>query len=203
LLVAAAIAGAAAVFFEIAYSSLLPSLVDAAFAIVVDALSYAVSFFTLLPIRVREAHLGAARTEPLEFWTEFRAGISVLRAAPVLVRIVGSTATCNLQSGPIDDGRGLPALRLPCVLHLSPVVAGTLLAVSNLGFAGALFAPRLVGRFGSGRTLVVAMTISMLSQFLARWRSSSRRCPFCSWRRSGSAPAHRSTTSPRSVCGSG
>jgi len=58
------------------------------------------------------------------------------------------------------------------VLHLSPAIVGLLLGVSNLGFAGAFFAPRIARRFGAGPTMIWSLTIGLLSQFfvpLALW----------------------------------
>jgi Na+/melibiose symporter-like transporter len=197
LLVVAAISGVAAVFFEVAYQSLVPAivahddleranarlqftrsiaevggmglagaliaLIGAALAIVIDAASYLLSFVSLLAIRVRETHLAerAANREP--FIRELRKGIDVLLRSPVWIRIVGATATFNLGIG---TTLSVYLLYLYRVLHLSPAVAGALLAVSKLGFAGAIFAPRIARRFGVGRTLVVTTAVAAFSQLL-------------------------------------
>ena len=141
----------------------LVALIVAALAVAVDAFSYVVSFATLLAMRVRETHLGAPAAERGSFFRELREGVQVLLGSPLWVRIVGGTATFNLGLG---ITMSVYLLYLYRVLHLSPVVAGGLLAVSNLGFAGAFFAPRIARRFGAGRTLIVTMTIAALSQFL-------------------------------------
>lgn len=207
LVAVAASVGVASVFFEIAYQSLVPALVEpdrleianarleftrsaaqiagnglagalisllgAPAAVVVDAASYVVSVLTLAMMRVREPHrekaaartdaAGAAATERASFAGELREGIAVVLASPVMVRIAGATATSNLG---IAMMLAVGLLFFYRVLHLSPAIVGVLLAVSNLGFAGALFAPRIARRFGAGRTMLWAMAIGMLSQFL-------------------------------------
>ena len=197
LIAIAACVGVASVFFEIAYQSLVPSIVDAealeranarleltnsgaqiagnglagaliAFlgaplTIVIDAASYVVSAFTLAAMRVRETHRDRQAQRQATFGAELSEGIAVVLASPVIVRIAGATATSNLG---IAMMMAVGLLYFYRVLHLSPAVVGALLAVSNLGFAGALFAPRLARRFGAGRTMTCALTIAVLSQFL-------------------------------------
>jgi MFS family permease len=196
LLAVAACVGAASVFFEVAYQSLVPSVVEAdrleranarleftnsaaqiagnglagalislvgaPIAVVVDAVSYVVSVLTLAAVRVHETHrdAGAARRP---FLTELREGIAVVLASPAIVRIAGATATSNLG---IAMMMAVGLLYFYRVLHLSPAVVGVLFAVANLGFAGAFFAPRIARRFGAGRTMTVALSAGVLSQFL-------------------------------------
>ncbi len=196
LLAVAACVGVASVFFEVAYQSLVPSVVEpdrleranarleftnsaaqiagnglagalislvgAPLAVVVDAASYVVSVLTLAAMRVHETHRDA-RAARRPFLTELREGIAVVLAAPAIVRIAGATATSNLG---IAMMMAVGLLYFYRVLHLSPAVVGVLFAVSNLGFAGALFAPRIARRFGAGRTMVVALSAGVLSQFL-------------------------------------
>jgi len=197
LVAVAACVGVASVFFEIAYQSLVPSVVDddeleranarleftnsaarisgnglagalitfvgAPLAVVVDAVSYVVSVLTLAALRVRETHRDGGAAERAPFLADLREGIDAVFAVPAIVRIAGATATSNLGLAMLMAVQLLYAYR---VLHLSPAVVGVLLAVSNLGFAGALFAPRIARRFGVGRTLVWSAAIGLLSQFL-------------------------------------
>ena len=196
LLAVAACVGVASVFFEVAYQSLVPSVVEpdqldranarleftnsaaqiagsglagaliafvgAPLAVVVDAASYVVSVLTLAALRVRETHRdeGAAH-QP--FLTELREGIAVVLGLPAIVRIAGATATSNLG---IAMMMSVGLLYFYRVLHLSPAIVGVLFAVSNLGFVGALFAPRIARRYGAGRTMTVALSAGVLSQFL-------------------------------------
>ncbi|HEV3089523.1 MAG TPA: MFS transporter [Candidatus Elarobacter sp.] len=198
LVAVAAVVGVASVFFEIAYQSLVPSLVEpelleranarleftnsaaqiagsglagalisligAPLAVVVDACSYVVSVFALTAVRVRETHRegdAAARRAP--FARELREGIEVVLAQPAVVRIAAATATTNFAYAMVG---AVYLIFLYRTLHLSPALVGGLLAVANLGFAGALFAPRIGRRFGPGRTLVWSLGIAMSSQLL-------------------------------------
>jgi MFS family permease len=197
LVAVAACVGAASVFFEVAYQTLVPAIVEAdqleranarlefsnsfaqiagnglagalislagaPVAVIVDAASYAVSVLTLAAVRVREAHRAEHDTVRAPFVAELREGIAVVVASPALVRIAGATATSNLG---IAMMMAVGLLYFYRVLHLSPAIVGVLLAVANLGFAGALFAPRIARRFGAGRTMTWSLTIAVLSQFL-------------------------------------
>ena len=197
LLAVAACVGAASVFFEVAYQSLVPSLVEpeqleranarlefsnsfaqiagnglagaliavvgAPVAVIVDAASYAVSVLTLAAVRVRETHRAERTAERAPFVVELREGFAVVLASPAIVRIAGATATSNLG---IAMMMAVGLLYFYRVLHLSPAIVGLLFAVANLGFAGALLAPRIARRFGAGRTMTWSLTIAVLSQFL-------------------------------------
>jgi MFS family permease len=197
LVAVAACVGAASVFFEVAYQSLVPAIVEpeqleranarlefsnsfaqiagnglagalislagAPVAVIVDAASYAVSVLTLAAVRVREAHRAEHAAVRAPFVAELHEGIAVVLASPALVRIAGATATSNLG---IAMMMAVGLLYFYRVLHLSPAIVGVLFAVANLGFAGALFAPRIARRFGAGRTMTWSLTIAVLSQFL-------------------------------------
>ena len=197
LLAVAACVGIASVFFDVAYQTLVPSLVDsdeleranarlqvtesgaqiagnglagaliallgAPLAVVVDAASFGVSVLTLAALRVPQTPHAENVTARVSFLREVREGIDVVLRSPVLVRIAGATATSNLG---IAIVMAVGLLYMYRVLHLSPALVGLLLAVSNLGFAGALVAPRIARRFGAGRTMVWSLAIAVLSQFL-------------------------------------
>ena len=197
LLVVAACVGVASVFFDVAYQSLLPSVVDpddlesanarlqatdsgaqiagaglagaliaavgAPVAVIVDAASYVVSIASLLVLRVRETHQRGAGEPPAAFFASLREGVGVVFGSPVLLRIAGATATSNFGFGMTIS---VYLLFLYRTLHLSPAVAGTLMALSNIGFAGALLAPKIARRFGPGRTMIGAMSVGMASQVL-------------------------------------
>lgn len=197
LVAVAACVGVASVFFEVAYQSLVPSLVEPAdleganarlefsnsaaqiagnglagalisfsgapVAVIVDAASYVVSVLTLAALRVHEPHRAERTAERAPFAAELREGIAVVLQSPALVRIAGATATSNLG---IAMMMAVGLLYFYRVLHLTPVVVGVLFAVANLGFVGALFAPRIARRFGPGRTMAWSLSIGVLSQFL-------------------------------------
>jgi MFS family permease len=197
LIAVAACVGIASVFFEVAYQSLVPSIVapadleganarlefsssaaqiagnglagalisfaGAPVAVIVDGASYVVSVVTLAAVRVRETHREERGPNGAPFVAELREGIAVVLQSPALVRIAGATATSNLG---IAMMMAVGLLYFYRVLHLSPWIVGVLFAVSNLGFLGALFAPRIARRFGAGRTMAWSLSIGVVSQFL-------------------------------------
>ena len=139
----------------------LIALIGAPLTVIVDAATYVVSIGTLAVIRVRETHRGAGRAQ-LAFFPALREGLAVVFGSPVLVRILVSVAAFNFGSSMILSVYLIYAYRL---LHLSPAVVGLLFAVSNFGFAGALFASRLARRLGPGPTMIGATAAAALAQF--------------------------------------
>ena len=79
-------------------------------------------------------------------------------ASPVLVRLAGATATSNLGGSIVMAVYLLYCYR---VLHLSPALVGIVFACSNAGFIGALFAPRIARRLGTGPTILWSMAGGM------------------------------------------
>ena len=195
LVAVATCVGIASVFFDVAYQSLVPSLVEhdrlesanarleftnsaaqiagnglagglialvgAGLAVVVDAASYVVSVVALATIRAREVHRDEA-TGQVPFGRAMREGLGVVFGSPVLVRIMGATATSNFSGSMVMAVYLLYAYR---VLHLSPAVVGIVFAAGNVGFLGALLAPRIARRFGPGRTMATCLAIPMLAGF--------------------------------------
>ncbi len=145
------------------FAGALIALLGAPLAVVVDAASFGVSVLTLSALRVPKTHRSENVTPRAPFLREVREGIDVVLQSPVLVRIAGATSTSNLG---IAMAMAVGLLYMYRVLHLSPALVGLLLAVSNLGFAGALLAPRIARRFGAGPTMVWSLAIAVLSQFL-------------------------------------
>jgi MFS family permease len=196
LVAVAAVVGIASVFFQIAYQSLVPALVDEAeleranarleltnsgaqvagsalagaliaalgapLTVILDAASFLISALSLAIVRVHETHLDRDE-EPPPFAASLREGIAVVLRSPVIMRIAGATATSNFG---ISMGMAVYLIFLYRVLHLSPAVTGVLLAVSNAGVVGALFAPRIARRLGPGRTMLWSLGCGVASGFL-------------------------------------
>ncbi len=190
LLVVAACVGVASVFFDVAYQSLLPALVPsealesanaqlefsnsaaqiagngiaggliallgAPLTVAVDAASYLVSVATLAVMRVRESHRDTT-VAALPFGTALREGVSVVLRSPVLLPLAASVACSNFSFAMMGAVYLLFVYR---VLHLSPALVGVLFAVANIGFAGALVAPRIAKRLGTARTLTISMLVA-------------------------------------------
>lgn len=140
----------------------LIALVGAPLTVIIDAATYVVSVFTLAMIRVREPHRDAS-VPRLAFLPALREGIEVVFRSPILRRIAFAVAAYNFGWSIL---MAVYLLFMYRVLHLSPAVVGVLFAVANFGFAGALLAPRLAQRYGSGPTMIGALAIAATAQFI-------------------------------------
>jgi predicted MFS family arabinose efflux permease len=192
----ALLAGIGTVFFDVAYQSYLPALVDrpnliegntklevtgsaaqitgpavagfliqwigGAWAVLVDALSFAVSALALGLITKPEPRpQPGTATGQTGFLAEMREGIEVVFKNPYLWRIAGCTATSNLGSNMVFGAVFLIfAYR---ELHLTAGVVGVIFAIGSCGWlAGAFLAAWSARTIGLGPTLAVSTLISGL-----------------------------------------
>jgi MFS family permease len=133
----------------------LIAVLGAPLAVVVDALSYLASIVALARIDVREAHREAApRREPLAFRAALGEGLALVFGSPVLRAILGATACTNFGWSMVGAVYLLFFYR---VLHFSPLLVGIVFAIGNVGFIGALAAPRLARAVGVGPLLVLTV----------------------------------------------
>ena len=190
LYVVAFLVGIATVFFDVAYQSYLPSLVErqalidgnakleisragaqlggpglaglvvnafkAPAAIAIDAVSFigsALFIFSIRkPERAPDRHMRTTRMRD-----ELREGLRYVLRHPFLKNIAACTALFNLF-GTLGNAVLLVFARRE--LHLSPLVIGIALTVSNVGPLFAAFnANRISSRFGVGRTIIGASII--------------------------------------------
>ncbi len=187
LYVVAFITGTASVFFDVAYQSYLPALVPrealvdgnskleftratteiagpglggvligwltAPVAVMVDAVSYVASVISLLLIRTPETPPPREDRQPIG--VELREGLSFVLRHKTLRLIAASTATCNLFN---HLGEAVLLIYAVRTIGLSPGQIGLWFAVGSLGApVGAVIAPRLARRLGTGWTLIVSM----------------------------------------------
>ncbi|MBV8354162.1 MAG: MFS transporter [Candidatus Eremiobacteraeota bacterium] len=178
-----AVVAIASVFFDVAYQAYLPSLVSrdavlsanarlefsnsaartggaglagiliqiagAPLAIALDAASFVVSAVSLIGVRAQESIATGATPR---FFGQLREGLTTVIGSPVLRGIAVCTGLQNLGWGMFH------AVFLVFVyrdLHLTPAVIGIVMALSNLGFVGALLSTRMSQWIGVGPTLVV------------------------------------------------
>jgi len=190
LYVVALVVGILTVFFDVAYQSYLPTLIDrvdlvegnskleisrsasevggnglagiliqwvgAPLSVLIDALSFIASVISLAAIRRREEP-GTSHAVSRGFAHELRAGVEVVYKNPVLRNIAACMATSNLGSAMIGAVLLIFTYRN---LHLPPALVGGVLALGNLGIAGAFPASGIAQKFGLGKTLLLASTIS-------------------------------------------
>lgn len=142
----------------------LVALVGAAMAIVVDALSYAVSLLAILGIRKREEPPPAPPAdEPLR--RRITEGLRFVFANPILRRVVACTGTGNLFSGMTA---ALAMVFLVRDLRVSPAMTGLILAGSAIGgMVGGAFAGKLAQKIGTARIIWVSMLVFSAPQVIA------------------------------------
>jgi MFS family permease len=129
----------------------LVQVVSAPFAILVDAVSFAVSAISLALIRAPEP----ARP-PRESATPIRAeigeGLRLVRRHPVLFPIVARSVIAHVAGSFYGV---LYILFLLQDLHLSPVLLGIVVSAGGVGsLVGSLVASRVIGRLGLGPALI-------------------------------------------------
>jgi MFS family permease len=130
----------------------LVALLTAPVAVLLDAVSYAVSAFLLLGIRKQEE--APPRAERRSLRSELGEGLRYVFTHPYQRTMVAMTALSNFFGQVVFSILLVYAVR---ELDLSPGTIGIALAVGNLGtLASALTAKRIGDRLGVGRTILLA-----------------------------------------------
>jgi Na+/melibiose symporter-like transporter len=144
-----------------AFGGLLVQAVGAAYAMIADAVSFAVSATALLAIRCPEPPVVPVRRAMRH---EVAEGVHFLVQHKVLRSFVLAAATSNLFAG---GAQAISVLFLVRVVHVRAGIVGVLLGISSLGgVGGALVARRTVARLGDARTMVAASTLEALGAYL-------------------------------------
>jgi MFS family permease len=136
--------------------------IGAAFAIAVDALSYAVSVASLALIPIEERPQMQSPLTLRQAGREIAEGLKVVFVSADLRWIMGATATINFGSGMINAVFLIYAYRS---LHLSPGPLGLINGLAEVGFIGAIFAVRIRSRFGLRQTLIGSLLLSGFAMF--------------------------------------
>jgi MFS family permease len=192
----AALAGILTVFFDVAYQSYLPALVareqilegnsklalsssiaeiagpgltgvlvqliTAPIAILFDAISFL--FSALMVVLIRKPEAPAVRREPEHLVAETLAGVRFIFREPLLRALGLRSATTFFFMGFFGPLYVLYAIE---ILHLRPALLGVVIAMGGVGaMVGSVIAPRIVQRFGLGRTFVVASLVQGLTNLL-------------------------------------
>ena len=192
----AALAGILTVFFDVAYQSYLPALVareqilegnsklalsssiaeiagpgltgilvqliTAPIAILFDAISFL--FSALMVLLIRKPEPPAVPREPEHLVTETLAGVRFIFREPTLRALGLRSATTFFFMGFFGPLYVLYAIQ---ILHLRPALLGVVIAMGGVGaMVGSVVAPRIVQRFGLGRTFIVASLVQGLTNLL-------------------------------------
>lgn len=140
---------------------LLVTLLGAARAIALDALSYLICAFCLLRIRHREPD-PAPRPAGTSQWTEIREGLDYTLNAPLVRSIVLSNATTSFA---LAASSALWSLYLLRELSWSPAVLGIVMGVGGVGgFFGAVVWRPLERRWGAGPVMLTALAVNPAAQ---------------------------------------
>jgi len=130
----------------------LVALLTAPIAVLVDAVSYAISALLLIGIRKQEE--APSRAERRSLRSELGEGLRYVFRHPYQRTMVAMTAISNFFSQVVFSILLVYAVR---ELDLSPGTIGIALAIGNLGtLASALTAKRIGERLGVGRTILLA-----------------------------------------------
>ena len=133
----------------------LVQLISAPFAILVDAVSFAVSAVSVLLIRAPEPPR-PARTAPTPMRSEIGEGLRLVRGHPVLFPIVLRSVVAHVAGSFYGV---LYTIYLIDDLHLPPVLLGIVVSAGGVGsLVGSLFAARAIRRFGLGPALIWTAT---------------------------------------------
>jgi MFS family permease len=126
-------------------------VISAPFAILVDAVSFAVSAVSLLLIRTPEPPR-PPRPSPTPIRLEIAEGLQLVRRHPVLFAIAGRSVIAHVAGSFYGV---LYTIYLIQVLHLSPFLLGVVVSAGGVGsLVGSFFAARAIGRFGLGPVLI-------------------------------------------------
>lgn len=130
-------------------------LFGAQWALVIDALSYVVSYLTILAIRAPQAATSLAEGEQANFLREFGAGLRYFAHNRILMTLLVAVLVAVLGAGALN---ALDIFFTTDNLHASVTVYGLLGAVSGVGaIVGAILASIFAQRIGIARLLWVSL----------------------------------------------
>ncbi len=120
-------------------------------ALLLNALSFVVSFITIMAIQVPCLSEGSAPRQTAGLWQEFSAGLRFLLSSRILVTLIVSTMIAMLGAGVINT---LDVFFVTQNLHTPVALYGTLDAVLGIGtILGAILAAMFAQRIGLTRTI--------------------------------------------------
>lgn len=141
-------------------AGVLVQLLTAPFAIVVDAVTFLASALLVSTIRTPERAPGPD-VERQRFWSELVDGLRFVIVDRVLLHLGGVSGWVTFWSYALE---AVALLYLSREVGLSPIVLGSIFAISNVGLLiGALGAARITARLGVGPTLVAALVLTGLA----------------------------------------
>lgn len=120
-------------------------------AIVINALSYVVSFLAIRPVRIPDNTPATAERSGSGFWTEFRAGLAFFAKTRVLVVVIVSACIANFGGQAMNT---LDVFFATQNLHAAPRLYGLLGMAAGAGaIAGGLLSTRVIARIGTANAI--------------------------------------------------
>lgn len=155
--------GSVAEFSAFGIGGFLIEVFKAPMAIAIDAVTFLVSAILLGTIRKKEPPpMPVADREPV--LREIRDGMRIVVRSPVLRALALSHGGTHVLWGIFGTSYLLFAMQ---DLGLGPAAIGVIAAVGGIGsLAGSALAPRMVRRFGIGRTIIIGMVGFLLGNSL-------------------------------------
>ncbi|MFM9462726.1 MFS transporter [Streptomyces scabiei] len=151
--------------------AVLVSVLGAARALLADALSYAVSAWCTMRIRVTEPP-PSPRTGSPRLRTEIAEGVRYVFADTTLRTLTLTNSAVSFALGVLNTVWALYLLR---ELRFSSAAFGLVMGAATLGScAGALLAPRMTRWFGPGPMMLAALILTPLTQIPLLLASSGR-----------------------------
>ena len=130
-------------------------------ALIIDALSFAVSFTTIWLMRGTAAPADTGSEAPAAragYWREFGAGLKFFATSPVLLAVAIGIFVALLGSGALNT---LDVFFLQANLHARASLYGTIgMALGIGGVAGALASGRISGRLGAGKVFWLGLVLA-------------------------------------------
>jgi Transmembrane secretion effector len=139
-----------------ALAGIVMNVISAPFVIALDAISYAFSAFCIWSMTEKDFR-EPMTSKRLPFFEELLAGIKFVGDTPRLGRIAMCTATMNFAGAMASVVTMIFFYR---TLHLSPFAIGIIMALSNLGFLGAMLAMRASEKVGLMQTLASSVILN-------------------------------------------
>lgn len=135
-----------------AIAGLLLTVVSAPGLLIVDSLTYVVSFLSLS--RIRDTELPADREQRRPLRTEIAEGVRFVAKQPLIRSIAGTTASSNFFNTLGSTLFPIFALR---TLDIGSLGLGIVFSAGSVGgLLGATLTPRIAKRVGEGRVIVLA-----------------------------------------------
>lgn len=139
-----------------AIAGILLTIISAPGLIIVDSLSYIVSFASLS--RIRDSELPADKTQRQPLHKEIAEGVKFVAKQPLIRSVAGTTATSNFFSTLASTLFPIYALR---ILDIGSLGLGIVFSAGAIGgLLGATLTPRVAKLIGEGRVIVVSAFVS-------------------------------------------